>query len=63
MLWGVLKLRVPKWIAQKVAHGGDYYHFFATKSVLKRVVSKERLTKRGSVSLSDYYPKVAHIKY
>ena len=59
--WGLLKLGVPKWIAHKVANWGDHYQFVATKSVLARAVSKEKLTKRGLVSLSDYYLKVAHI--
>ena len=60
-LWGLLKLGVPKWIAQKTANWGDHYQFVATKSVLARAISKEKLTKRGLVSLSDYYLKVAHI--
>ena len=59
--WGLLKLGVTKWIAHKVANWGDHYQFVATKSVLARAVSKEKLTKRGLVSLSDYYLKVAHI--
>ena len=60
-LWGLLKLGVPNWIAKKIANWGDHYQFVATKSVLARAVSKEKLTKRGLVSLSDYYQKVAHI--
>ena len=59
--WGLLKLGVPKWIAHKVANWGDHYQFVATKSILARAVSKEKLTKRGLVSLLDYYQKVAHI--
>ena len=55
--WGLLKLGVPKWIAHKVANWGDHYQFVATKSVLARAISKEKLTKRGLVSLSDYYAK------
>ena len=60
-LWGLLKLGVPDWIAYRVAHWGDRYQLVATKSVLARANSKEKLTKRGLVSLSDYYLKVAHI--
>lgn len=56
--WGLLKLGVPKWIAHKVANWGDHYQFVATKSVLVRAVSKEKLTKRGLVSIFDYYQKV-----
>ena len=58
---GLLKLGVPKWIAHKVANRGDHYQFVAQKSVLKRAISKEILTKRGLVSIYDYYLKVAHI--
>ena len=60
-LWGLLKLGVEKWIAHKVANWGDHYQFVAQKSVLKRAISKEILTKRGLVSIEDYYRKVAHI--
>ena len=60
-LWGLIKLGVPEWIAHKVANWGDHYQFVATKSVFVRAVSKEKLTKRGLVSLFDYYQKVAHI--
>ena len=56
--WGLLKLGVPKWIAHKVANWGNHYQFVSTKSVLSRAVSKERLTKRGLVSVFDYYQKV-----
>lgn len=57
-LWGLLKLGVPKWIAHKEAQWGNHYQFVATKSVLKNAVSKEILTKRGLVSISDYYSLV-----
>ena len=50
-----------EWIAHKVANWGDHYQFVATKSVLARAISKEILTKRGLISISDYYQKVAHI--
>ncbi|MBS5842882.1 MAG: group II intron reverse transcriptase/maturase [Clostridiales bacterium] len=60
-VWGLLKLGVPRWLAYKVGNWGDHYQFVATKSVLARAISKEKLTKRGLVSLSDYYQKVAHI--
>lgn len=59
--WGLLKLGVEKWIAHKVANWGDHYQFVATKSVVKRAISKEILTKRGLISISDYYKKVGHI--
>ena len=59
--WGLLKLGVVRWLAHKVANWGDHYQFVATKSVLTRAVSKEILTKRGLVSVSDYY-NVVHIE-
>ena len=54
-LWGLLKLGVPKWIADKVSVWGDHYQLVAQKSVLKRAISKPVLAKRGLVSCLDYY--------
>lgn len=54
-LWGLLKLGVPKWIADKVSGWGDHYQSVAQKSVLKRAISKHVLAKRGLVSCLDYY--------
>ena len=53
--WGLVKLGVPHWLAHKAANWGNHYQFVATKSVLKRAISKEKLTQRGLVSLYDYY--------
>ena len=61
--WELLKLGVPHWLAHKVANWGDHYQFVATKSVLARAVSKEKLTQRGLVSLYDYYAKAQHILF
>ena len=33
----------------------------ATKSVVQRAITKEILTKRGLISISDYYKKVTHM--
>ena len=55
LLWGLLKLGVPKWIADKVSGWGDHYQLVAQKSVLKRAISKPVLEKRGLVSCLDYY--------
>lgn len=44
-LWGLLKLGVPKWIADKVSGWGDHYQLVAQKSVLKRAISKSALAK------------------
>ena len=60
-LWGLKKLGVENWIAHKVAYWGDCYQKVATKSIVKRAISKEILIKRGLISISDYYQKVAHI--
>ncbi len=60
-LWGLKKLGVENWLAHKVAYWGDCYQKVATKSVVTRAISKEILTKRGLISISDYYQKVAHI--
>ena len=54
-LWGLLKLGVPKWIADKVSGWGDHYQLVAQKSVLKRAISKPVLEKRGLISCLDYY--------
>ena len=60
-LWGLKKLGVENWIAHKVAYWGDSYQKVATKSIVTRAISKEILIKRGLISISDYYQKVAHI--
>lgn len=54
-LWGLLKLGVPKWIADKVSGWGDHYQLVVQRSVLKRAISKPILVKRGLVSCLDYY--------
>ena len=53
--WGLMKLGIPEWLASKTSQWGDHYIFVATKSCLRRAVSKEKLTKRGLVSCLDYY--------
>ncbi|HEO3984717.1 TPA: group II intron reverse transcriptase/maturase, partial [Streptococcus agalactiae] len=42
-LWGLLKLGVARWIADKVSGWGDHYQLVAQKSVLKRAISKPAL--------------------
>ncbi|WP_159797111.1 group II intron reverse transcriptase/maturase [Streptococcus halichoeri] len=54
-LWGLLKLGVPKWIADKISGWGDHYQFVAQKSVLSSAISKPILAKRELVSCLDYY--------
>ena len=62
-LWGLLKLGVPKWIADKVSGWGDHYQLVAQKSVLKRAISKPVLKKRGLVSCLDYYLERHALKF
>jgi group II intron reverse transcriptase/maturase len=56
--WGLLKLGVNNGLARKTAYCGDRYQWVVTKTCVVRAISKERLTKRGLVSLEDYYAKV-----
>lgn len=46
-LWGLLKLGVPKWIADKVSGWGDHYQLVAQKLVLKQDDSQKLLTDCG----------------
>ena len=61
-LWGLLKLGVPKWIADKVSGWGAHYQFIALKSVLKQAVSKPVLAGQGLVSCLDYYLEKHELK-
>ena len=54
-LWGLLKLGVPKWIADKFSGWSEHYQLVATKPVFKQAISKPALAKRGLVSCLDYY--------
>ena len=40
--------------------GSGEYMVVAHNPIVKKAISKEKLTKRGLISLSDYYLKVAH---
>ncbi|TMR57258.1 maturase-related protein [Streptococcus pseudopneumoniae] len=42
-LWGLLKLGVPKWIADKVSGWGDHYQLVAQKSVLNVLYQNQSL--------------------
>lgn len=59
--WGLRKLGIDKDLARLTAYCGDRYQWVVRKTCVVRAISKERLTKRGLVSLSDYYLQVAHI--
>lgn len=52
---GIAEIKSTKWIAHKVAYCGNHFQSVAA-------VSKEILTKRGLVSISDYYASV-HIYF
>ena len=58
--WGLQKLGIGKDLARLTANCGDRYQWVVKKTCVVRAISKEKLTKRGLVSLSDYYLKVAH---
>ena len=59
--WGLRKLGIGKDLARLTANCGDRYQWVVKKTCVTRAISKEKLTKRGLVSLSDYYLKVVHI--
>lgn len=42
--WGLLKLGVPRWLADKVSGWGDHYQLVAHKSIFKRAISRPGLT-------------------
>ena len=59
--WGLWKLGIGKDLARLTANFGDRYQWVVKKTCVARAISKEKLTKRGLISLSDYYLQVAHI--
>ena len=59
--WGLRKLGIGKDLARLTANCGDRYQWVVKKTCVARAISKEKLTKRGLISLSDYYLKVVHI--
>lgn len=58
-VWGLRKLGIDMFRAILMARMGDRYMVVAHNPIVKKAISKEKLTKRGLVSLSDYYLKVA----
>ena len=56
--WGLTKLGINKWQAKLTAGIGNRYMIISNHPAVKKAISKEKLTKRGLVSLSDYYLKV-----
>ncbi len=58
--WGLTKLGINPWQAKLTAGFNNCYMVVSKIPAVKKAISKEKLTKRGLVSLSDYYLKVAH---
>ena len=57
-VWGLRKLGIEKKQAILMARMGNRYMVAAHNPTLKQAITKEKLTKRGLISLSDYYAKV-----
>ena len=53
--WGLQKLGISKDEARRTAYWGDRYQAVATKSCLRRALSKDVFAKAGLVSCLDYY--------
>jgi group II intron reverse transcriptase/maturase len=60
-VWGLRKLGINLLHAKLTAGIGDRYMVVAHNPIAKKAISKEKLTKRGLISLSDYYLQVAHV--
>lgn len=58
--WGLTKLGINPWQAKLTAGIGDRYMIISTHPAVTKAISKEKLTKRGLVSLSDYY-SIVHV--
>ena len=59
-VWGLRKLGIEQKQAILIARMGDRYMVVTHNPTIKQAITKDRLTKRGLISLSDYYAK-AHI--
>ena len=59
--WGLLKLGINKDLARVTAYCGDHYYWVATKTCVKRAISKDILSKAGLISCLDYY-EVRHAR-
>ena len=57
-VWGLIKLGIERKQAILMARMGNRYMVVAHNPTLKQAITKEKLTKRGLISLSDYYAKV-----
>ncbi len=59
-VWGLTRLGINPWQAKLTAGFDNRYMVVSKMPAVTKAISKEKLTKRGLVSLSDYYLKVAH---
>ena len=59
--WGLTKLGINPWQAKLMAGFDNRYMVVSKMPAVTKAISKEKLTKRGLVSLSDYYLQVEHI--
>ena len=57
-VWGLRKLGIERKQAILMARMGNRYMVVAHNPTLKQAITKEKLTKRGLISLSDYYAEV-----
>ena len=60
-VWGLRKLGIQTKQAILMAGMNNRYMVVAHNPTIKQAITKEKLTKRGLISLSDYYAKV-HIQ-
>jgi len=60
--WALQKLGVNKDLARITSYCGDRYYWVATKTVVVRAISKEKLDLAGLVSPLDYYLKQHTLK-
>ena len=60
--WALQKLGVNKVLASLTSYCGDRYYWVATKTVVVRAISKEKLALAGLVSPLDYYLKQHTLK-
>ena len=60
--WALQKLGINKDLARLTAYCGDRYYWIATKTVVVRAISKEKLIRAGLVSPLDYYLKQHTLK-
>ena len=60
-VWGLRKLGIQTKQAILMARMNNRYMVVAHNPTIKQAITKEKLTKRGLISLSDYYAKV-HIQ-